>query len=51
MSKLTVELSGVTDIIVRRHLNAPPEAVFEAHANPAIVAKWMIGSPDWTMPV
>lgn len=51
MSKLTIELSGLTDIIIRRHLNAPPETVFESHVNPAIIAKWMIGSPDWTMPV
>ena len=51
MSKLTVELSGDTGITVRRQLNAPPDAVFEAHVNPAIIAQWMIGAPDWTMPV
>jgi uncharacterized protein YndB with AHSA1/START domain len=51
MAKLTVELSGDTGIIVRRFLNATPQAVFDAHTDPEIIAKWMIGSPDWTMPV
>lgn len=51
MSKLTVELEGDTGIIVRRQLSASPEAVFDAHINPAIISKWMIGSPGWTMPV
>lgn len=51
MSKLSVEMSGVAEIIVRRQLQAQPDAVFEAHVNPAIIAKWMIGSPDWTMPI
>ena len=51
MSKLSVETSGVAEIIVRRQLKAQPDAVFEAHVNPAIISKWMIGSPDWSMPV
>ncbi len=51
MSKLSMELSGETGLIVRRHLKAAPEAVFDAHTIPTIISKWMIGSPDWTMPV
>lgn len=51
MTQLTVALCGDTGIIVRRHLNAAPDAVFEAHVNPALICQWMIGSPDWTMPV
>lgn len=51
MSKLTVELTGETELIIRRQLKASPDAVFEAHTNPALISKWMIGSPDWSMPV
>lgn len=51
MSKLTIELSGPTELILRRPLKATPDAVFEAHTNPALICQWMIGSPDWSMPV
>jgi uncharacterized protein YndB with AHSA1/START domain len=51
MPRLIVELADEVGIIMGRKSQAQPAAVFEAHVNPTAIAKWMIGSPDWTMPV
>ena len=34
-----------------RRFAAPPEAVYRAHTDPALVQKWMLGPDGWTMPV
>jgi uncharacterized protein YndB with AHSA1/START domain len=51
MSKLTVAQSGDTDLIVTRTFNAPRDLVFQAFGEPALVQRWMLGPPGWTMPV
>lgn len=51
MSKLTVVQSGDRDLIVTRTFNAPRDLVFRAMAEPALVQRWMLGPPGWTMPV
>ena len=51
MSGLTLETEGDTVIIVRRRFAAPPEAVYRAHTDPALVQRWMLGPDGWTMPV
>jgi uncharacterized protein YndB with AHSA1/START domain len=51
MSKLTMTKEGDTQIVVTRRFAAPPEAVFRAHTDPALVRKWMLGPEGWTMPV
>ena len=51
MSKLTLKTEGDTHVIVTRHFDAPPEAVFRAHTDPQIVQQWMLGPEGWTMPV
>jgi uncharacterized protein YndB with AHSA1/START domain len=51
MSKLTLTTEGDTHVVVKRHFAAPPEAVYRAHTDPALVQKWLLGPPGWTMPV
>jgi uncharacterized protein YndB with AHSA1/START domain len=51
MSKLTLKTEGDTHVIVTRHFDAPPEAVYRAHTDPKIVQQWMLGPEGWTMPV
>lgn len=51
MSKLELKTEGDTHVIVTRHFKAPPEAVYRAHTETALVQKWMLGPPGWTMPV
>lgn len=51
MTKLTLKTEGDTHIIVTRHFNAPPEAVYRAHTDPKLIQQWLLGPEGWTMPV
>ena len=51
MSKLELKTEADRYVIVTRHFAAPPEAVYKAHIEPALVQKWMLGPAGWTMPV
>jgi len=51
MSKLTLKTEGDRYVVVSRRFAAPPEAVYRAHTDPALVQKWMLGPEGWTMPV
>jgi uncharacterized protein YndB with AHSA1/START domain len=51
MSKLTLKTEGDRFVVVTRRFAAPPEAVYRAHTDPALVQKWMLGPEGWTMPV
>ena len=51
MSKLTLKTEGDTHVVVTRRFVAPPEAVFRAHTEPALLQKWLLGPPGWSMPV
>lgn len=48
---LTLTTEGDQHVIVKRRFAAPPEAVYRAHTEPAMLQKWMLGPPGWTMPV
>ena len=50
MSKLTLKTEGDLHIVVTRRFAAPPEAVYRAHTEPALIQKWMLGPDGWTMP-
>jgi uncharacterized protein YndB with AHSA1/START domain len=51
MPKLTLKTEGDRYVIVTRRFAAPPEAVYRAHTEPALIQKWMLGPAGWTMPV
>lgn len=51
MNKLNLETSGDTEVVVTRHFDAPPEAVYRAHVEPELIQQWMLGPEGWTMPV
>ena len=51
MSKLKLEIEGDNHVVVTRRFAAPPEMVYRAHTDPALVQKWMLGPDGWTMPV
>jgi uncharacterized protein YndB with AHSA1/START domain len=50
-SKSTVTLPNDRDVVVVRSFSAPRELVFDASTQPALVRRWMLGPPGWTMPV
>ena len=47
---LTVSLPSDTQIQVDRAFDAPPELIFRAWFEPALVRRWLLGPPGWTMP-
>ena len=51
MTKLTLKADGDTHVVITRRFAAPPEAVYRAHIEPALIQKWMLGPDGWTMPV
>ena len=51
MSKLTLKTEGDRHVVVVRRFDAPPEAVYRAHTEPALLQKWLLGPDGWTMPV
>ncbi len=51
MSKLILTTEGDRFVVVTRRFNAPPEAVYRAHLEPALIQQWMLGPDGWTMPV
>ncbi|MDP9126537.1 MAG: SRPBCC domain-containing protein [Pseudomonadota bacterium] len=51
MSKLSIRTEGDRFVVVTRRFAAAPEAVYRAHIEPAIVQRWMLGPPGWSMPV
>jgi uncharacterized protein YndB with AHSA1/START domain len=51
MSGLTLTTEGDRHVVVVRRFAAPPEAVYRAHTEPALIQKWLLGPEGWTMPV
>lgn len=50
-NKLTLKTEGETHIVATRRFAAPPEAVYRAHTDPALLQQWLLGPEGWTMPV
>ncbi len=48
---LTVERTSPTSLTITRRFNAPPERVFAAHVEPALIQRWCYGFEGWRMPV
>lgn len=50
-SKAQVTLPNDRQVKVVRSFKAPRALVYRAHTEPALVKKWMLGPPGWSMPV
>lgn len=48
---LKVTTPSEHEVVVTRVLNAPRTMVFDAHTQPDLVRRWLLGPPGWTMPV
>jgi uncharacterized protein YndB with AHSA1/START domain len=51
MSKMTLRTEGDRQVVVTRRFAAPPESVYRAHTEPALIQQWLLGPAGWTMPV
>jgi len=46
-----VTLPSDREVRVSRQFNAPRQLVYDAHAKPELLRKWLVGYPGWDMPV
>ena len=46
-----VRLTGDSAVTVTRRFKAPKPLVWRAYMEPALVRRWMLGPPGWSMPV
>lgn len=51
MEKAQVSLPGDMQVRVTRDFMAPRTLVWQAHTDPKLVKRWMLGPPGWSMPV
>jgi uncharacterized protein YndB with AHSA1/START domain len=51
MSKMTLKTEDDRYVIVTRRFAAPPQMVYRAHTEPALIRQWLLGPEGWTMPV
>jgi len=51
IDKAEVTLPSDTEILVTRDFNAPVPLVYRAFTEPALVRRWLLGPPGWSMPV
>lgn len=48
---LKIYADGERELVMTRVFDAPRELVFDAMTKPALVRRWLLGPPGWTMPV
>lgn len=46
---LTLTTEGDSGVVLTRAFAAPPEAVYRAHIEPALIRRWMLGPEGWAM--
>ena len=51
MEKARVTLPSDREVKVTRSFNAPRALVYRAYTEPALVQRWLLGPPGWSMPV
>lgn len=51
VEKAVVTLPSDHEVEVTRSFKAPRTLVYRAYTEPALVRRWMLGPPGWTMPV
>ena len=48
---LTIETPSDREVVITRSFDAPRDLVFDCYTKPALVRRWLLGPPGWTMPV
>src|SRR5205809_7072277 len=51
MDKAQVSMPSDKEVQVVRSFKSPKAIVYRAYTEPALVRRWMLGPPGWTMPV
>ena len=50
-AKAQVSLPSDSEVEVTRDFKAPRTLVWQAHVDPKLMQRWLVGYPGWTMPV
>src|SRR5689334_23415386 len=48
---LKLTTPGERELVMTRVFDAPRKLVFDAHTQPQLVRRWLLGPPGWSMPV
>jgi uncharacterized protein YndB with AHSA1/START domain len=48
---LDISTPSDREVLITRDFDAPVDLVFDCHTVPALVRRWLLGPPGWTMPV
>jgi uncharacterized protein YndB with AHSA1/START domain len=51
MNQMTLTTADERQILVTRRFAAAPALIYQAHTEPALVQRWMLGPDGWSMPV
>ena len=51
IEKAKVSLPSDAEVRVTRDFAAPRTLVWQAHTDPKLITRWMLGPPGWSMPV
>lgn len=51
MERARVSMPSDREVEVTRAFQAPKDLVYKAYSDPALVRRWMLGPPGWSMPV
>ena len=51
LTKAQVSFPSDSAVKVTRQFKAPRELVYKAYTTPALVKRWLLGPPGWTMPL
>jgi uncharacterized protein YndB with AHSA1/START domain len=51
LTKAQVSLPSDREVSVTRQFKAPRKLVYDAFTKPALVQRWLLGPPGWSMPV
>lgn len=49
--EVQLSLQGDREILISRRFIAPRAHVFRAFTEPELVRRWLLGPPDWSMPI
>ncbi len=51
VGQLSAALPSDREIRITRRFNAPRQLVWDAHTQPELLKRWLLGPPGWDMPV
>jgi uncharacterized protein YndB with AHSA1/START domain len=51
VARVVVSTASDTEVVVNRSFAAPRALVWDCHTKPELVKQWLLGPPNWTMPL